>query len=264
MNRVCVLSLLVLLGAAVPLEGQQRTARTARASIDTAVGTPNYDVVLEVPRLSVDSLILSVDDLDARLNARARVANLVALDAGVAVRIDSVGLRLEGVGAQAFLYVDLDNVSRIVVRVVQTLDRNPELLTRVLSVVDTTVGAVGGIANTALQPGGVGSQAVGIVGNTLSNLTRPGGVLTQTVNTTGQTVQLTLGTAGQLLNRTLDASGRVVNEQNLGALSRLPLVRETAGQAGQTLRQVRLPSGQLVEYVTDQAGRVLGARAVSR
>jgi hypothetical protein len=46
--------------------------------------------------------------------------------------------------AEAYLYVDLDNVAKIVNRVVQTLDRNPQILIQVLKTVDTTVNAVTG------------------------------------------------------------------------------------------------------------------------
>jgi hypothetical protein len=42
--------------------------------------------------------------------------------------------------------VDLDNVARIVDRVVLTLDRNPEILTQVLQAVDTTLNAATGAA----------------------------------------------------------------------------------------------------------------------
>jgi hypothetical protein len=42
--------------------------------------------------------------------------------------------------------------------------RKPQIIERLLSTVDSTVGTVGGIANTALQPGGVVSQTVGTGG----------------------------------------------------------------------------------------------------
>ncbi|HEX8395627.1 MAG TPA: hypothetical protein VF665_24965 [Longimicrobium sp.] len=257
-----VLAALGAVVAAAPLAAQTRQA--PRTPVDSIRGTPNYDVVLEVSRLSVDSLLLNVDTLDARLAARARVLNFVSLDAGATVHIDSVGLRIHGVGAQAFLYVDLDNVARIVNRVVQTLDRNPEIVTGLLGAVDNTVQTVGGVANTALQPGGVVSQTVGAAGQALNNLTQPGGVLTQTVNTLGQTVQTTLTTTGGLVTRTLDTTGRVVGQQNLGALTSLPALRQTTNAAGQIVRQVRTPAGQTLEYVTDQAGRVLGARILGQ
>ena len=53
-------------------------------------------------------------------------------------------LGIVGVMAEAYLYVDLDNVARIVNRVVQTLDRNPQILIQVLKTVDTGVNALTG------------------------------------------------------------------------------------------------------------------------
>jgi len=46
--------------------------------------------------------------------------------------------------AEAYLYVDLDNVAKIVNRVVQTLDRNPQILIQVLKTVDTAVTSITG------------------------------------------------------------------------------------------------------------------------
>jgi hypothetical protein len=63
--------------------------------------------------------------------------NLVQITAGVDVGIQQVQLGIVGVLAEAYLYVDLDNVARIVGRVVQTLDRNPPILTQVLKTVET-------------------------------------------------------------------------------------------------------------------------------
>jgi hypothetical protein len=59
----------------------------------------------------------------------------------VDVGIKKVQLGIVGVYAEAYLYVDLDNVARIVDRVVATLDRNPKILTQTLAAVDTTVNA---------------------------------------------------------------------------------------------------------------------------
>ncbi|HEX5725955.1 MAG TPA: hypothetical protein VFX98_10855 [Longimicrobiaceae bacterium] len=226
------------------------------------VGTPGYDVILEVPELSVDSIGLTVANLRAHLSLDANAANLVSLTAGVDVGIERVELQITGVLAEAYLYVDLDNVAVIVNRVLTTLNRNPQLLTQLLTTVDSAVGTVGGVANTVLQPGGVAEQAVGVVGRTLENVTAPGGVLTQTVNTLGQTVQVTLDQTGSLVERTLNTAGGVLNTRTLGSVTRLPLVRETAGQAGQVVRQVRHVSGALLEYTLDRAGRIVSTRVL--
>ncbi len=103
--------------------------------------TRNRDVILEIPNLSVDSIGLTVSDLRARVALDANAVNLVQLTAGVDVSIKQVQLGISGVFAEAYLYVDLDNVARIVDRVVLTLDRNSRILTQTLAAVDTTVKA---------------------------------------------------------------------------------------------------------------------------
>jgi hypothetical protein len=70
--------------------------------------------------------------------------NVVQITAGVDVGIKEVQLGIVGVLAEAYLYVDLDNVARIVNRVVQTLDRNPEILTQVLRTVETAATSLTG------------------------------------------------------------------------------------------------------------------------
>jgi hypothetical protein len=106
--------------------------------------TPNRDVILEIPELSVDSIGLTVKDVRAHVALDANAMNLVQLTAGVDVYIKQVQLGITGVFGEAYLYVDLDNVARIVDRVVMTLDRNPQILTQVLKTVDTAVTSVTG------------------------------------------------------------------------------------------------------------------------
>jgi hypothetical protein len=131
---------------------QQRDTTPARrpaaqriAPMSTSL-TPNRDVILEVPELSVDSIGLTVQDVRAHVSLDANAMNFVQITAGVDVGIRKVQLSISGVLAEAYLYVDLDNVARIVDRVVLTLDRNPEILTQVLRAVDTTVNAATGAA----------------------------------------------------------------------------------------------------------------------
>ena len=219
------------------------TRRDARAAnrADT-IGTPHDDVVLEVPRLWVDSLGLEVDSLTARLSLDANVINLVSVTAGVDLAIDSVYLSLEGVSAEAYLYVDLDNVARLVDRVISTLERNPEIVTTLLSSVDTLVSTVGR----------VGSQAVG-----------PGGVLTTTVDQLGRTLEQTVTATGDIVERTLSQTGQLLSERTLGNLADLQVLSETTNAAGQLVRRVRDTAGRTLEYVTDQAGNVVSTRVLS-
>jgi hypothetical protein len=133
---------------ATPLGAQQRdtTARPGGRIQPTMQPnvTPNRDVILEIPELSVDSIGLTVSNVRAHVALDANAMNFVQITAGVDVGIKQVQLGIVGVFAEAYLYVDLDNVARIVSRVVQTLDRNPQILTQVLKAVDTTVNAATG------------------------------------------------------------------------------------------------------------------------
>jgi hypothetical protein len=130
--------------------------------------TPNRDVILEIPELSVDSIGLTVRDVRAHVALDANAMNLVQVTAGVDVGIKQVQLGITGVFAEAYLYVDLDNVARIVSRVVQTLDRNPEILTQVFRTVDTAVTSLNrGLTGQAPPPQGAPTRP------TSSSPTRP-------------------------------------------------------------------------------------------
>jgi hypothetical protein len=147
-------AVLVALFGALPLGAQQPASGTTTRIQPTMqpTTTPNRDVILEIPELSVDSIGLTVSDLRAHVSLDANAMNLVQVTAGVDVGIRKVQLGIVGVLAEAYLYVDLDNVARIVARVVQTLDRNPQILTHVLQAVDTTVDSVTRPVNEAVRP----------------------------------------------------------------------------------------------------------------
>jgi hypothetical protein len=143
MRAVTSLAALALcLVTATSAQAQQPT--TQRQYTATTSLTPNRDVILEIPELSVDSIGLTVSDVRAHVALDANAMNLVTLTAGVDVGIKKVQLGIVGVLAEAYLYVDLDNVAKIVNRVVQTLDRNPQILIQVLKTVDTTVNSLTG------------------------------------------------------------------------------------------------------------------------
>jgi hypothetical protein len=129
---------------AASVSAQQQPVTGQRAYTPTTSLTPNRDVILEIPELSVDSIGLTVSDVRAHIALDANAMNLVQLTAGVDVGIKKVQLGIVGVLAEAYLYVDLDNVAKIVNRVVQTLDRNPQILIQVLKTVDTGVNAITG------------------------------------------------------------------------------------------------------------------------
>ena len=144
-----IISSLLLLALPLFIANAQRDTTTRRPtgqrySAQQTSLTPNRDVILEVPELSVDSIGLTVSNVRAHISLDANAMNFVQLTAGVDVGIKQVQLGISGVYAEAYLYVDLDNVAKIVDRVVTTLDRNPQILTRLLAAVDTTVNAATG------------------------------------------------------------------------------------------------------------------------
>ena len=147
-SSIVAAGLCLLLSVAADAQVRDTTTRRApggRVSATMQPGlTPNRDVILEVPELSVDSIGLTVKDVQARVSLDANAMNLVQITAGVDVRIKQVQLGITGVFAEAYLYVDLDNVARIVDRVVMTLDRNPQILTQVLKTVDVAATSLTG------------------------------------------------------------------------------------------------------------------------
>ncbi len=142
-----------------PLSAEPQQAQQA------GIPSGEPDVLLDVPNLKVEEITVEVENLQARLNLEARLANLLHLNAGVDASIDNVKITIKGVEAQVLLKVRLDNVRQIIDRTLTTIDRNPEILERLLTTVDNTVDTVGGVANTTLQPGGVVDNTVGTVGD---------------------------------------------------------------------------------------------------
>lgn len=137
------------------------------------------DVLLDVPVVAVEEIDLEVEDLRAQVAVVAEVRELVQLSVGADVSLGGVQLKIEGVEAQARLTARLDNVTRILARVLTSLDRNPELLESVGRAVEDVgrggqhllggageaVEDVGGGARDAVQDVGAGAgQAVGDVG----------------------------------------------------------------------------------------------------
>lgn len=119
------------------------------------------DVLLDIPVVKVDEIDIEVDDLRAQVAVMAEVRDLVQLSVGVDARLGSVDLKIEGVEAQVLLKARLDNVSRILERVLLSLDRNPELLESVGQAVEE-VGKGGGHlvgqAGEAVEDVGTGAQ----------------------------------------------------------------------------------------------------------
>jgi hypothetical protein len=151
--------------------GASRSSRNRRSSNGTSASKdlPDFsvinpedieeavDVFVDAPVVKVDEIKFEIDDLRAHLALLAEVGHFVQLNAGAAVRLGKVELDIQNVETQALLEVRLAEVTKILGRVLTTLDRNPELLKSV----GEALGDVGGGAHDLLTDTG---DAVGSVG----------------------------------------------------------------------------------------------------
>jgi len=123
------------------------------------------DVYVDAPVVKVDEIKFELDDLRAHLALLAEAGHFVQINAGVAARLGKVELDIKGVETEALMEVRLENVTKILGRVLTTLDRNPELLKSV----GEALGDVGGGARELLTDTGdvvksAGKGAQGAVG----------------------------------------------------------------------------------------------------
>ena len=224
-----------------------------------AIGTDGvYDVVLDVPNVSVEEIILQVDGVRAHVSLDARVAKLVQLSVGADVAIERVHLGIRGVQAEAHLRVDLDNVATIVDRVLTTIDRNPQIIAGLLQTLETTVATVGSVANTALQPGGVVSEAVRTVGGVATTALQPGGVVSEALQTVGGVANTALQPGGVVSGLVGAVGNTLQNVTGQGGL----LSAQGINALGQTVLRTVDATGRIVERTVDQAGGIVGENVV--
>ncbi len=165
------------------------------------------DVLVDVPVVKVDKIDIEVDDLQARVAVLAKVRKMVNLSIGAQVGLGQVQLKIEGVEAQALLKARLDNVAKILERVLLSLDRNPELLEGVGHAVEE----VGGGAGHLLDESGDAVEDVGEgAGKALPEV--------------GKGASSALGNVGEGANRALGGVGE-------GAKQALPEIGQGASQA---------------------------------
>jgi hypothetical protein len=129
---------------------------------DAAMNGKIPDVLLDIPVIKVDEINFELNDLRAKVNLYAKVLDLVELSVGVDAYLGRVKLVITGVEAQALLKVRLDNVTAILDRVLTTIDRNPQIIEKLVEGVSSAVADVGSGAGSALEDVGEGAgQLVG-------------------------------------------------------------------------------------------------------
>src|ERR671911_559537 len=125
------------------------------------------DVLLDVPVIKVDEINFELNDLRAKVNLFAKVLDLVELSVGVDAYLGRVKLVIQGVEAQALLKVRLDNVTAILDRVLTTIDRNPQIIEKLVEGVSSAVEDIGSGAGSAVED--IGSGAGDLVGEGLNS-----------------------------------------------------------------------------------------------
>ncbi|HEX8688802.1 MAG TPA: E3 binding domain-containing protein [Solirubrobacterales bacterium] len=233
----------------------------ALADLEDPRGDP--DVLLDVPVVKVDSIHLQLDNLDARVELRAKVLDLVKLNAGVNAHLGRLRIDIKGVEAQALLKVRLDRVAAIVDRVLTTVDRNPELVKSLgRTVEDVGRGAghalgetgeavedVGEGAGAAVEDVGAGAgQAVGQIGEGANQAAgQIGEGAGQAVGDVGQGAGQAVGEVGEGAGQAVGDLGQTV--QGLG---------QAAGQAGEAVGEAGQGAGEAVGGVAGGAGGAVG------
>ena len=113
-------------------EGTERVPRDDDRDVEAGLRRPGRhdepDVLLDVTELRVDEISLEVEDLTARVSLQANVLDLLKLHVGVDAALGGVRLTIKGVEAQVLLKARLDNVARIIDRVLDTIDNNPQII----------------------------------------------------------------------------------------------------------------------------------------
>jgi hypothetical protein len=189
------------------------------------------DVFVDAPVVKVDEIKFEMDDLRAHLALLAEAGNFVQLNAGAAVRLGKVELDIQNVETQALLEVRLTEVTKILSRVLTTLDRNPELLKSV----GQALGDVGGGAHDLLTDTG---DVVGSVGRGAGNA----------VQDVGQGASRGVAGIGQGAQQGVEGLGEGAGEGVAGLGQGTGQGVAGVGQgAGQGLQNLAQPAGQGTE-----------------
>lgn len=188
--------------ASVSASGSASGSSVSASTTDYSNQPP--DVHLLVPELSVGRIELDVEELKADINLAANVAQLVSINAGIAVSVQKINITIADVSAELELTVRLGHLVDIVNRVFESLDLNPLLISAIGNVTDligSVVGAVDGLLGSITQGGttlnflidnlgNIVQEVVGTAGSTVSTIV--GDYLTN-MTFTGVTEQLSNG-----------------------------------------------------------------------
>jgi hypothetical protein len=210
------------------------------------------DVLLDAPVVKVDELNLEVEELRARVSLQAEVLDLLRLNVGADVFIGQVGLEIKGVEAQALLKVRLDNVARILDRVLTTIDRNPQLLEGLVEGTGHAIAELGEGTGSAVEDVGEGA------GSAVEDVGEGAGSAVEDVGEgAGSAVEDVGEGAGSAVEDVGEGAGSAVEDVGEGAGSAVEDAGESAkrtaqgaagtagkvaGRAGKTVKRTKKPA----------------------
>ena len=198
---------------------------------DRSGGDDAPDVFLDVPLLKVDEIDLEVEDLRAHVSLQAEVLDLLKLNVGVDATLGRVQLNIKGVEAQAQLRVRLDEVGSIIARVLDSVDRNPQILEQVTRGVGQAASDLGrGVGDAVDQVGEGAGEAVREVGQGARGATQQ---LGRSVGGAVEDVGEGAGSATETVGR---GAGRTVEEVGSSTGDAVGSVTRTAGDVGRAAR----------------------------
>ncbi|MBV9167653.1 MAG: hypothetical protein JO342_16060 [Solirubrobacterales bacterium] len=213
------------------------------------------DVLLDVPVVKVDEINFNVEQLRARVSLQAEVLDLVRLNVGADVFIGHVELEIKGVEAQALLKVRLDNIARILDRVLTTIDRNPQIIEQISAGVRSAVEDVGGGAGKAVGELGEGA------GSAVEDVGKGAGSAVEDVGEgAGSAVEDVGEGAGSAVEDVGEGAGSAVEDVGEGAGSAVEDVGEGAGstveETGETARRTAQGARKTASQATSRGGKL--------
>jgi hypothetical protein len=214
------------------------------------------DVLLDAPVVKVDELNLEVEELRARVSLQAEVLDLLRLNVGADVFIGQVGLEIKGVEAQALLKVRLDNVARILDRVLTTIDRNPQLLEGLVEGTGHAIAELGEGTGSAVEDVGEGA------GSAVEDVGEGAGSAVEDVGEgAGSAVEDVGEGAGSAVEDVGEGAGSAVEDVGEGAGSAVEDVGEGAGSAvedaGESAKRTAQGAAGTAGKVAGRAGKTV-------
>ena len=109
-------------------EPGQEANDSGKFSVQQEKTETSPDMYLDVPKIKAEEIKLTLEDLDARVAFRLNLPRMVRINVGVTAGIKKLDLDIKGVGSKCFIKGETKKCKRIFNRVLESIDKNPDLL----------------------------------------------------------------------------------------------------------------------------------------